>query len=70
MYFCFCYTCCFFFSFAFFHISLAQSCSMSHTNVLYHFVAFCVKMDHKLGEGWKQLPLWFCNLSECFIRET
>lgn len=43
---------------------------MSHTNVLYHFVAFCVKMDHKLGEGWKQLPLWFCNLSECFIRET
>lgn len=43
---------------------------MSHTNVLYHFVAFCVKMDHKLVEGWKQLPLWFCNLSECFIRET
>jgi len=43
---------------------------MSHPNVLYHFVAFCVKMDHKLGEGWKQLLLWFFNLSECFIRET
>lgn len=68
MYFCFCYTCCFFFLSLFF--TSHQSCSMSHTNVLYHFVAFCVKMDHKLVEGWKQLPLWFCNLSECFIRET
>ena len=60
----------FFFFFHFFHISLARNCSMSHPNVLYHFVAFCVKMDHKLGEGWKQLLLWFFNLSECFIRET
>lgn len=68
VYFCFCY----FFNFKFVHSShlLGAGC-MSHTDVLYHFVSFCVKMDHKFCWGLEAVTLlWFANLFECFIRET